>query len=261
MSAASSSPLHALACPQTVRTNQCTGLIKLLACAFMFVDHAGKMLFPQYPVMRLIGRLAFPMFAYGIAVGAVYTHDPVRYLSRVVALALVSQPLYAVALGHENAAMYAVPFSSHPLRAAYTFYVNSWQTPSILLPLALSLTILLCLRRERYVLALGVYMLCVRFSGNLDYGLQGVQLVLLYYLLCGHPALCAAGVGAFFLWWARQGSGYPFFGIQFGMRIYALPAVLFVCLPLKRLWRMPKWLVYGFYPAHLAVLALLVKFL
>lgn len=255
-----SDPLRSFLCPKTVRTNRCTGLIKLLACTFMFIDHAGKMLFPQYPVMRIIGRLAFPMFAYGIAVGAVYTHNPVRYLTRIVALALVSQPLYAIGLGHETAAMYAVPFSSNPLLAVCNFYINSWTTPSILLSLALSLTILISLRQEQYILALGVYILCARFSSQLDYGIHGVQLVLLFYLLCRNPLLCAIGVGSFMVWWAHLSSGYPFFGIQFGMSIYALPAVLFVSLPMEQRLNPPKWLTYGFYPAHLALLSLLVKF-
>lgn len=253
-------PLRALTRPAQVNTNRCSGLIRLLACALMFVDHAGKMLFPQYPVMRMIGRLAFPMFAYGIAVGAVYTRDPLRYLSRVVLLALISQPLYALGLAHENAAMYAVPFRENPLLSAYTFYVNSWQTPSILLSLSLALTLILCLRNGRYVLALGVYMLCLRFSGNLDYGIHGVHLMLLFYLLCGHPLLSLAGVGGFMIWWSLQGGGgYPFFGIDFNMRIYALPAVVFCCLPLRGNMRLPKWLSYGFYPAHLALLACLTK--
>ena len=246
--------------PAAVRTNQYSGLIRLLACVFMFIDHAGKMLFPQYPVMRLIGRLAFPMFAYGIAVGAVYTRNPARYLSRVVLLALISQPLYAVGLAHENAAMYAVPFSRNPLLSAYTFYINSWQTPSILLSLSLTLALILCLRDGRYVLALGLYVLCVRFSASLDYGIHGVHLMLLFYLLCQYPVVALFATSAFMLWWAAQGSGYPFFGVQFGMRIYALPAVMFVCLPFKRgSLTLPKWLTYGFYPAHLLLLAILTK--
>ena len=99
--------LDTFTCPREVKTNRNTGLIRLIACLCMVIDHAGKMLFPQYPVMRLIGRMAFPLFAYGIAVGAVYTRDPIRYLSRVVLLALISQPLYALGLAHENSAMYA----------------------------------------------------------------------------------------------------------------------------------------------------------
>ena len=253
-------PINALAHPTEVRTNRNDGLIKLLACVLMFIDHSGKMLFPQYPIMRIIGRLAFPMFAYGIAVGAVYTRNPLGYLSRVVLLALISQPLYALGLAHENAAMYAVPFSQNPLLSAYTFYVGSWQTPSILLPLSLTLALILCLRNGHYILALGLYMVCLRFSANLDYGIQGVHLMLLFYLLCRGPLLSLVGVGAFMLWWA-QGAGYNILGYPFSIRIFALPGALFCCLPLRSRLRLPKWLTYGFYPAHLIVLAVLTKLL
>ena len=82
----------------------------------------------------------------GIAVGAVYTRNPEKYLTRVVLLALVSQPLYAVGLAHENRAMYAVPFFDNPLSSCWQFYMNSWQTPSILFALSLGLLIMLCLR-------------------------------------------------------------------------------------------------------------------
>lgn len=245
-----------LACPQTVRTNRNTGLIRLLACLFMLVDHAGKMLFPGIPEMRLIGRLAFPMFAYGVAVGAVYTRNPVRYLSRIVLLMLVSQPLYALGLDHESSAMYAVSFFQNPLGAVRAFYIGSWNKPSILLSLALGLCILLLLRRRQWVLALGVYVLCCRFSAELDYGIGGIRLMLLFYALCEHPAAALLAVSSYMLAWSA-GSGYMLFGHEFGMRIFALPAAVFCCLPARRRIMLPRWFVYGFYPAHLAVLAVL----
>ena len=250
---------HSVIHPECVRTNQNTGLIRLIACLTMFIDHAGKMLFPQYPVMRLVGRLAFPLFAYGIAVGAVCTRNPMRYLTRVVLLALISQPLYALGLAHENSAMYAVSFLDSPLRAAFTFYVQSWQTPSILLSLSLGLGILISLRQKRLVLALGLYILCERFSSSLDYGVEGVRLMLLFYFLLEHPLLCLLATCSYLIAWAAQSSGYVFFGMNFGMRIYALPAVVFACIPLKRGFRLPQWFTYGFYPAHLALLAVLSR--
>lgn len=250
--------LSSLTCPQRVRTNQDTSLIKLIACLTMLIDHFGKMLFPDIPEMRLIGRLAFPLFAYGIAIGAVYTHAPLRYLSRIAALALISQPLYALGLAHENSAMFSVPFFEHPFKAALTFYLNSWQSPSILLSLLLGLTIILCLRNRQWVLALALFIFCSRISSSLDYGLGGIELMLLFYLLCDHPFLSLAATAAFMFSWSR-GYGYPFFGHQFGMRIFALPAVLFVHLPLNRRFTLPRWFVYGFYPAHLALLAVLVR--
>ena len=86
--------------PNQVRLNMDTGFLKLVAMLAMFCDHAGKMLFPQYRIMRIIGRLAFPIYAYCLAVGCVYTRNPLSYLKRIVLLALISQPLYAVSLSH-----------------------------------------------------------------------------------------------------------------------------------------------------------------
>ena len=252
------SPFRSLTCPKQVRTNQNTGLIKLIACLCMAIDHAGKMLFPNIPEMRLIGRLAFPLFAYGIAVGALYTRNPLHYLKRIVLLALISQPLYALGLAHETSAMYAVSFSDNPLLAAWTFYTGSWHKPSILLSLALGLCILICLRKKQWLLAFFVYILCERFSSSLDYGVGGIRLMLLFYALCEHPLVALAAVSAYMIAWS-SGSGYTFFGHSFGMRIYALPAVIFACLPMKSRLRLPKWFIYGFYPAHLAVLAILCR--
>ena len=245
--------------PAQLKTNQDGALLRLIACICMFIDHAGKMLFPQLTWMRLVGRLAFPLFAYGIAVGAAMTKHPQPYITRVAALALVSQPLYAVALGHTNNAMYAVPFAQHPLRALYTFYIKSWETPSILLPLLLGLLLLLCIRERKYIPALLIYVLCERFSGSLDYGVGGIRLMILFYLFLEYPALCFAVTTAYMLAWALDGHGYPIFGVQFGMRLFAVPAVMLASLPIRRKTQLPKWLTYGFYPAHLIILLILEK--
>lgn len=250
--------LSSMICPRYVKTNQNTGLIRLLACLFMLIDHAGKMLFPRVPEMRLIGRLAFPLFAYGIAVGVVYTRNPVSYLKRIVLLALISQPLYALGLDHAPRTMFSISFLDRPLEAIRAFYVNSWQTPSILVSLALGLCILIAIRRRQWILALGVYMLCTRFASNLDYGIGGIRLMILFYALCEHPLLALPVLSAYMISWAG-GSGYTFFGHSFGMRIYALPAVVFACLPLRGNIALPRWFVYSFYPAHLIVLAILSR--
>ena len=75
--------------PAAVKLNGDTGLLKLVAMAAMLCDHMGKMFFPQYGAMRVIGRIAFPIYAYCIAVGCVYTRNPLNYLRRIVALALI----------------------------------------------------------------------------------------------------------------------------------------------------------------------------
>ena len=155
--------------------------------------------------------------------------------------------------------MYAVPFAQHSLRALYTFYIKSWETPSILLPLLLGLLLLLCIRERKYIPALLIYVLCERFSGSLDYGVGGIRLMILFYLFLEYPALCFAVTTAYMLAWALDGRGYPIFGVQFGMRLFAVPAVMLASLPIRRKTQLPKWLTYGFYPAHLIILLILEK--
>ena len=247
--------LRSLWHPDEVRTNGDTSLLRLIALITMAIDHFGKMCFPYIPEMRLIGRLAFPLFAYGIAAGAVYTKNPTKYVSRIVLMALICQPLYAIGLAHENRAMYAVPFTQHPFGAISAFYLNSWQKPSILLSLALGLCIILCLRNRQWILAIGFYLLCERMSAKLDYGVEGITLMLLFYILCEHPRLALVAWSAYMIHWSR-GLGYEIFGFDFGMRIFALPAVILCAIPMKRHFTLPKWLVYGFYPAHLIALML-----
>ena len=47
--------------------NTATVWLKIIALVFMFIDHAGKMLFPAVPEMRMLGRIAFPVYEIGRA--------------------------------------------------------------------------------------------------------------------------------------------------------------------------------------------------
>lgn len=69
--------------------------IKLLACALMLVDHIGYLLLPQLLVLRIIGRLCFPLFAYMIANGYRHSSNRWRYLLRLAIFAVLFQPIYA----------------------------------------------------------------------------------------------------------------------------------------------------------------------
>ena len=63
-----------------LKTNLDTNLLKLIAIISMAVDHVGTVFFPEYPVFRWIGRLAFPIFCYCMTVGLLYTRDLKKYL-------------------------------------------------------------------------------------------------------------------------------------------------------------------------------------
>ena len=85
-----------------LRTNLDTDLLKLVAIAAMLVDHIGGAFFPEIPVFRWIGRLAFPLFCYCLTVGLLYTHDIRRYLGRLAIFAVVSQPFWILAFNADD---------------------------------------------------------------------------------------------------------------------------------------------------------------
>lgn len=241
-----------------VALNEDTNLLKLVAMVTMLCDHAGKMLFPQYPIMRVIGRIAFPIYAYCLAAGCVYTHNPLNYLKRIVLLALISQPIYAVAMGHESAAMYAVPFMENPLQAVLNFYVHSWDAhPSILVSLAFGLILIWALKERQLVLFGGVFLLVWLIQGKLDYGIKGILLMLLFYIFIGNRWISLPVLAVYMIWWGLQGGGYEVFGIHFGIQMFAIIALALIYIRTNSKLKLPKWLFYAFYPAHLLLILLL----
>ena len=77
--------------------------LKGIAAGTMLIDHVGAILFPAFgvvafgrfwPVLRIIGRLAFPIYAFLIAEGVAHTKNIKKYELRMLLLALVSEPIY-----------------------------------------------------------------------------------------------------------------------------------------------------------------------
>lgn len=71
--------------------------LKILGALAMLADHVGVMFFPQVELLRIVGRLAYPIFAFMIAQGCAHTRNRGRYFLRVFALAAVCQIVYYLA--------------------------------------------------------------------------------------------------------------------------------------------------------------------
>jgi hypothetical protein len=53
--------------------------LKLIGCILMAIDHIGYHLFPKILILRVIGRLAMPIFAFMIAEGCHYTKNKLKH--------------------------------------------------------------------------------------------------------------------------------------------------------------------------------------
>ena len=230
--------------------NTATTWLKIIALVFMFIDHAGKMCFPNIPEMRILGRIAFPIYAWCMIVGFHYTRSVPKYLLRILITGLVSQPLYMLALNH------------------------TWKQPNIFLTLFLGLCALWGIREKKYlsqIWAPAAAMAAAILAGA-DYGWRGVLLfIMLYAVQESRPGIAAVMVSYFLFWGSSYSITKSLFGLPINMdalpavlsqplsaflrmETYALLALPFILIPFKKDLKLPRWVGYALYPAHLAAL-------
>lgn len=70
--------------------------IKLIALVLMTVDHVGMLLFPHLRILRILGRLSMPLFAFMISEGCRYTKNRKKYLLRLAVLGAAFQAVYII---------------------------------------------------------------------------------------------------------------------------------------------------------------------
>lgn len=74
-------------------------ILKVIACITMLIDHMGVILFPTVSILRIIGRIAFPIFAFLLAEGCFYTRNKLRHLAVMSGFAVVMQVVLYIATG------------------------------------------------------------------------------------------------------------------------------------------------------------------
>ena len=220
------------------------GALKGIAAALMLTDHVGAILLPEVPVLRCVGRLAFPIFAFFIAEGYAHTRDFGRYFRRLAILAVVSE----IPFNLENGTVFDLTRQN----VLFTFCLA-----------LLTLRGLEALGRERGFgrwAGCGLVLAAGFAAGELlrtDYGGWGVVTVALLqlcrdgkyaklWLLLAMAAVNGLGMGSLTM---------PVFGGEMPIQIFAVAALPVIWLYNGQAG--PKGLrraFYVFYPAHLLVL-------
>lgn len=68
--------------------------LKIIAIITMLIDHLKDGIFQDYYVLNIIGRIAFPLFAFQVAVGYKNTKNVKKYMGRMLLFALISEVPY-----------------------------------------------------------------------------------------------------------------------------------------------------------------------
>lgn len=251
--------------------------LKIIALAAMLIDHIAAV-FPYHFSFgfRVVGRMTFPIFVYLLAEGFRHTRSQTKYLLRLLAFALISEPFFdwSINRAHNIAAGYS-PWHVDLLNNTNIFYTlllggmaivaYEWINKIILQQYFEAPT-----PGERFAAAVISATPVIGFMSiadilSTDFGSYGVMFILIVYIV-KQPKWMMLTVfatmnilqhrGLFPFIWADILRGY----ITLDIWLYLLIPTTILTVPLIALYngkRGPgfKWLFYAAYPAHLAVLA------
>lgn len=217
-------------------------VIKIIAVVSMLVDHMGTILFPHLTWMRIIGRIAFPLFCFQIAFGATKTRNIWKYVLRLFVFALVTQVALSVVLWE-----------------IYVSWLNVFFTLSAGV---LSIIMINKAKEEKNpviaacVLVIIIVLLLLAELLHFDYGMMGVALIIMFYLPLTHS-----------LKWSKitMLPVFILFNLPFALsssyiQLYSMISAVFLLLFVDKKLRIPKWerwAFYVFYPLHLVILHLI----
>lgn len=221
---------------QTIKTLSGSTL-KIIAVISMLIDHTAAVLVSPYDfsmlytIMRLIGRLAFPIFCFLLVEGIHYTSNVKKYLFQLGIFAILSEIPFDLAFHHRI-------YDDRYQNVFFTLFLG-----------ALLIYIMEQLKHNtspytNLKKGICIFVICsIAFFLKTDYGYKGIILILCYYFLyqTSYIKLIAAAVVIFLLY-------------GFSLEIAAVfSGIPIACYNGKRGLKL-KYIFYLFYPVHLLIL-------
>lgn len=195
--------------------------LKCIAIVTMTLDHMGFYLFPEVEWLRIVGRIAFPLFAFLAAESFRYTHDKKAYASRMVVLGLIFS---------------AVRLTVEPTSGA-----------DIFLTLGLGFCILWGMEEKQYWFSI-LSFLFGQFVLPVDYSWYGLLMVPLMYYAANRFLLLLVAMGLMNVLFVTWGGAHT-------MQYWAILAFPFLFMYNHQLgYRKGKYFFYFYYPLHVIVL-------
>lgn len=214
--------------------------LKVIAMIAMLIDHTAATLVTNpawYEIMRGIGRISYPIFAFLLVEGYFHTRNVYRYIGRLLLFALLSEIPYDLAFYR-------------------TMYYPQHQNIFLTLALGLMLVHIITLIDQRFGPAdvrSTILMAIVTIAGfvvstclHFDYEAAGILMILLFFFFRGRKAIQAVGLLLI--------NGYLFWG---SIQILATLSMVFLWFYNGKKGRSMKYFFYAFYPVHLLILFLL----
>ena len=216
--------------------------LHLTAMLLMLCDHLCLTLLPGLPILRCVGRLAFPMFAFMAVEGYLHTRSLEKYLVRLFILAVISEVPFNLLV---SGGVFD-PYHQNVIWTIILGLVCIWAFENIAAD-----------RQSLLSSVVIIASLCAAILGGVDYSSAGVLTLLAFYAFRGSTARCMllqlASLGFINL-------------VLLGGIAFAYPYQALAVLSLPIIWLYDgsqgphggviKTANYLFYPAHMLILSL-----
>lgn len=205
-------------------------LLKIIGIITMTIDHSGAILFSDSTIFRIIGRIAFPIFAFLISQSCKFTTNKKRFVLVLLISSIVCDPIYNLAF-----------YNSLVFRFNNIFY-------TLLLG---SLSIFVIDKDIKIDLKMGLLLIIFILSFIVDYGIIGVLSIFLYNKFSNtKKQLLLISIFNCFLYII-----FPFSYLKIPV-LFSIPILLSYNYK-KGYNNKYKYLFYIYYPVHLILLYVL----
>lgn len=217
--------------------------LKIIACVTMLLDHIGAVYMPSYANyslyygLRIIGRIAFPIYCFLLAEGVAHTKNPVKYGLRLLLGVFLAELPFDLALSGRF----------------------DWGSQSVMVTLILGFVMALImgkLDKTKLIPVIAFAFLAEVF--RTDYGAWGVMMIALFVLTRERKDRNNLQLlGMFFICYFMNGAAVGIFGIRVPIELFAMLALIPIFLYSGKKSTTSKGvqtMFYLFYPVHLLVL-------
>lgn len=229
-------------------------VLKIVAMVTMFCDHFGDAYVGHFSAFNLIGRIAFPIFAFQISEGFTHTRNLKKYFFRIGVFALISQVPFAL--------FYHKFFNTTeiPLNIFFTLFLG------LLAIYLYNFTIQQFAKKAKKIKfpidkILGlVFVFLLSYIAeilNTDYGYWGVILIFAFYVLKQHKTIMT--ITFILLCTIKYGNQLlqtNFHFVYILLTIFTALPIILINMYTGKQGPKAKYFLYVFYPAHLLLLYL-----
>ena len=210
--------------------------LKIIAIIFMLCDHFGDAILKPFSFFNVLGRIAFPIFAFQLTEGYIHTKNLKKYFKRLIIFAIISQIPFML-FSSTFTSRFSLNIFFTLFIGLFAIYINDKSHNKFL---GILVTLFLCALAQLI---------------KTDYGAWGVCIIMIFYIFKDKKIwMCLLYLLSCLLKYLPYLLAYNFHYIYMLLLLGTASSIFFIILYNGKQGKKVKYLLYAFYPLHMLAL-------